>query len=231
MASPKRTDHPNMQYGSSSPSRGTQPYFHETCNNNNAQVSEYPAKGHHKNKGNLEPFYGQIGALPTSAGDSVFQEGFSWNDDRGIRGLPNHSCDSGDNLMHGEVLVELEPFLPVLGLWKQTSDEPQVSGAVRTVSAGLMGNGSQSTMDSLQLPILDNPGNETFNSYLYNFLETEKNRLLVEEVEPANLSDTNTAPFEQSPVDSFNVNEIFAAHLNAGYDNSNILLLLAIVYF
>jgi hypothetical protein len=133
--------------------------------------------------------------------------------------------------MHGEVLVELEPFLPVLGLWKQTSDEPQVSGAVRTVSAGLMGNGSQSTMDSLQLPILDNPGNETFNSYLYNFLETEKNRLLVEEVEPANLSDTNTAPFEQSPVDSFNVNEIFAAHLNAGYDNSNILLLLAIVYF
>jgi hypothetical protein len=122
--------------------------------------------------------------------------------------------------MHGEVLVELEPFLPVIGLWRQTSDEPQALGAVSTLSAGLMGNGSQSTMDSLQLPILANPGNETFNSYLHSFLETEESRRLVEEIGPADLSERNTAPFEQSPMDFFNVDENFAAPLNGDFDSS-----------
>lgn len=186
----------NMHHRFWSHTGAPQSYLHEPYNKSSAQVPGYGTKAYHQHKGHWGGGHDGISILPTSTGDTVFQRLYERDDDCGIGRFPSHNFYSDDRWKHGNIPLEWRSISPELRTWAQTSDAQSALGAEVTVSAGLIGNPFQSTMASLQRPILANPGMENFNSYLHGFSGTEE-ILDVTDIEFANLFQRNTAPFEQ----------------------------------
>jgi hypothetical protein len=140
-------------------------------------------------------------------------------------GLPNHIIYLGDTRNHDETLLECDTIFTEFASWGHTSDAPSALGAEVTLSAGLVGNGFQYTVDTLQMPVSTSPG-ENFQSYLHDLFEIEGSNGAVEENESANVFTRNTAPFEESPMDFFLADKSSspAAPLNGGFESSITIL-------
>jgi hypothetical protein len=219
MASQKRTDNFNTYHRSLSQSGAPQPYLPEPLNGNNDNSARVPEQhpAQHGHGVNWEVIHDEAPARPASPRDSLLQE----LDHCVASGLPNHIIYLGDKRNHDENLVECDTIFTEFASWGQTSDVPSALGAEVTVSAGLVGNGFQYTVDTLQMPVSTNPG-EDFQSYLHGLFEIEGRDGAVEENESANLFTRNTAPFEQSPTDFFlaDKSSSYAAPLNGGFESS-----------